>query len=127
MNPNNNNNKLECAKTYGLQLIDGADEQGFSTTPGLIHYGANSGFQAVNLAIQFGARYIVLIGFDMREVNGRNTSSVHIRRSGSRPRSHRSSPIQHRCEADAAGCADRQRNTWQCLEVFRNHIAGGCA
>lgn len=33
--------------------------------PGKIGHGFNSGFQALNLAIQFGARRIVLVGYDM--------------------------------------------------------------
>ncbi|MFN3585181.1 hypothetical protein [Phenylobacterium sp.] len=36
------------------------------TEPGQIGDGGNSGFQAVNLAVQFGARRIVLVGFDYR-------------------------------------------------------------
>lgn len=39
-------------------------------TPGLIGSGGNSGFQALNLAVQFGARMIVLIGFDMHGDGG---------------------------------------------------------
>jgi hypothetical protein len=34
--------------------------------PGLIGAGGNSGFQALNLAVQFGAKRILLIGYDMR-------------------------------------------------------------
>lgn len=34
-------------------------------TPGRVGWGGNSGFQALNLAVQFGARDIVLIGYDM--------------------------------------------------------------
>lgn len=33
---------------------------------GVIGDGGNSGFQAINLAVQFGVRAIVLVGFDMR-------------------------------------------------------------
>lgn len=33
---------------------------------GVIGDGGNSGFQAVNLAVQFGARRIVLVGFDLQ-------------------------------------------------------------
>jgi hypothetical protein len=42
--------------------------------PGTIGGGGNSGFQAINLAIQFGARKIILIGFDMTGAHwyGRN-------------------------------------------------------
>lgn len=37
-----------------------------STTPMRIGGGGNSGFQACNLALQFGARPLILVGFDMR-------------------------------------------------------------
>jgi hypothetical protein len=33
---------------------------------GTVGSGGNSGFQAVNLAVQFGARQIILVGFDMQ-------------------------------------------------------------
>lgn len=38
--------------------------------PGVIGSGRNSGFQALNLAIQFGAARILLIGFDMSDKHG---------------------------------------------------------
>lgn len=60
------NPKLKCAKQYGLHLVAGRYGQGFSYDPSFIHYGSNSGFQAINLAILFGANRIVLVGFDMR-------------------------------------------------------------
>jgi hypothetical protein len=37
---------------------------------GKIGGGGNSGFQALNLAVQFGAMRIILIGFDMNEAAG---------------------------------------------------------
>lgn len=45
---------------------------GLSTEPGLIHTGQNSGYQAINLAFLFGARKIVLVGFDMQHTGGRH-------------------------------------------------------
>lgn len=65
-----NDDKYKCAERWGLNLVRGKHSPGFSADPGLIHYGSNSGFQAVNLAIHKGATKIVLVGFDMREVNG---------------------------------------------------------
>jgi len=65
------NNKLEISKLYGLNLVRGDDRDGFSMDPELIHYGSNSGFQAINLAILFGATKIILVGFDM-SVNAGN-------------------------------------------------------
>ncbi len=38
--------------------------------PGIVGSGGNSGFQALNLAAQFGASRVLLIGFDMHVGNG---------------------------------------------------------
>lgn len=65
------NDKAQVAKQFGLKLIQGIHSRGFSLKSDLIHYGSNSGFQAVNLAILFGATRIVLVGFDMQLVKGR--------------------------------------------------------
>lgn len=65
------NNKGHAAECYGLRLIEGRAGDIFSTDPSLIHYGSNSGFQAVGLAILFGASRIVLVGFNMQAVAGR--------------------------------------------------------
>lgn len=64
------NEKLDVAGKYGWRLVQGQTAHGFSIDPAVIHYGRNSGFQAINLAILFGAIRIVLVGFDMRTVNG---------------------------------------------------------
>ncbi len=64
--------KLEVGEKYGLRLIKGAAGAGFSADPSVIHYGDNSGFQALNLAILLGSPYIVLVGFDMRHVSGKS-------------------------------------------------------
>lgn len=53
------------AERWGLRIVQGANNKGFSYDPNLIHYGRNSGFQAINLAIHFGCDRIVLVGFDM--------------------------------------------------------------
>lgn len=62
------NEKQEAAKRYGLRLVAGKRADGFSTDPSCIHYGGNSGFQAVNLAILWGCTRILLVGFDMKTV-----------------------------------------------------------
>ena len=66
------NDKTAAADKHGLHIVKGAPGGGFSTDPSLIHYGDNSGFQALNLAILLGATYIVLVGFDMRHVKGKS-------------------------------------------------------
>lgn len=40
--------------------------------PGQVAAGGNSGFQALNLALQFGASRIILIGFDMNDRAGKH-------------------------------------------------------
>lgn len=62
--------KSEAVKNWGVKVVSGAPVQSFSTNPKVIHWGSNSGFQAINLAILKGCKRIVLIGFDMRRVNG---------------------------------------------------------
>lgn len=66
------NDKRDVADQWGLRVIAGEDRPGFSVDPARIHYASNSGFQAVNLAILFGADPIVLVGFDMRHVDGKS-------------------------------------------------------
>lgn len=45
--------------------------------PGVIGSGGNSGFQALNLAVQFGARTIVLVGYDYRIDQGLHWHGRH--------------------------------------------------
>jgi hypothetical protein len=59
----------DAAEEWDLRWIRSADRPGLSHDPMLIHEGENSGFQAINLAYHFGARRIVLLGYDM---NGRD-------------------------------------------------------
>lgn len=61
---NKNNNKLECAGKWGLNLVYGQHGSGFSKSPERINYGGSSGFQAINLALLFGASVIILVGFN---------------------------------------------------------------
>lgn len=42
-----------------------------NTAPGRICGGNNSGFQAINLAYHFGARRIILLGYDMQFTGGK--------------------------------------------------------
>jgi hypothetical protein len=50
-------------RLHTVRVLSGAQ---ISTDRGRIGGGGNSGFQACNLAVQFGARPLVLVGFDMR-------------------------------------------------------------
>lgn len=65
-NAGGQDDKIKVGERWGLTLIAGRHSPGFSTNPTRIHYGENSGFQALNLAILLGAKRILLIGFDMR-------------------------------------------------------------
>ena len=59
------NDKASYADEFGFRCVRGMAGSVFSTDPDVICYGDCSGFQAINLAILFGATYIVLVGYDM--------------------------------------------------------------
>ena len=53
----------------GIEIQRG--QHGLEThKPGSVGFGGNSGFHAVNLALQWGARRIVLVGFDYSLAKG---------------------------------------------------------
>lgn len=52
-----------------MNRIEGAWLSGLGRTR--LHFGGNSGYQAVNLAFLFGATRIVLLGFDMQRTDGK--------------------------------------------------------
>jgi len=51
----------------GLEVLrrDGSHDPGLCLTPDGLRTGYNSGYQAINLAVHFGASRIVLLGYDM--------------------------------------------------------------
>jgi hypothetical protein len=69
--PGYHNDKWPLVDLYGLRLATGKTGNAFSTDPEYVVNGTNSGFQAIGLAILFGARRVVLVGFDMRERDGK--------------------------------------------------------
>lgn len=71
------NDKTKEQAAYGLNLVFGDDLPGFSLSPNCIHYGGNSGFQGVNLALLLGARSIILVGFDMSNAKGAHFFGAH--------------------------------------------------
>ena len=56
----------ETAQKHGLNWIQGHHNPGLSDNPDYIHYNSNSGAQALNLAVLWGAKRLVLVGFDMK-------------------------------------------------------------
>ncbi len=71
--PHSEEKHVECLNTeahekWGVHLVRGTNGNTFSLD--CVHFGHNSGFQAINLAILKGCTQVVLVGFDMRNVNG---------------------------------------------------------
>lgn len=56
---------------FGTYWIRCGTDRGFSREPDTINGGGNSGHQAIHLAATFGAKRIVLLGFDMQRTGGR--------------------------------------------------------
>lgn len=61
-------NKLAIAKKYRVRLVHGRHGKSFSSDPAVIHYGNNTGLQAIGLAIHWMRKpgRIVLVGLDLR-------------------------------------------------------------
>jgi len=62
-----------ASEKYGLNRVEGDKAEGLGRDK--VHYGANSGYQAINLAYLFGAKKIILLGLDMKR--GPNKESHH--------------------------------------------------
>ena len=60
---------IHAKRKYGLNWIHG--QQGRGLGYDAIHFGANSGYQAINLAFLWGAKRIVLLGFDCKTIDGK--------------------------------------------------------
>lgn len=54
------------AHKQGVVVLQNAGKRGLSLDPSSLSTGHNSGYQAINLAVHFGARRILLLGYDMR-------------------------------------------------------------
>jgi hypothetical protein len=64
---------VPASSKYGLNRIVGDKADGLGKDK--VHYGANSGYQAINLAYLFGARKIIILGLDCKR--GPNGESHH--------------------------------------------------
>jgi hypothetical protein len=63
--PGDSNDKSAVPPDWKLNFIRGRHADTFSADPDALHYGSNSGFQAINLALLKGATRVALVGFDM--------------------------------------------------------------
>lgn len=64
--------KRQVAEDYGLKLVKGRPGEEFSRDPNFISYGGNSGFGAVQLVKHWWFNPILLVGFDMKSVDGKS-------------------------------------------------------
>lgn len=55
---------------YGINRIEGKQADGLGRD--CIHFGGNSGYQAINLAYLMGAASVVLLGYDMGKTGGQS-------------------------------------------------------
>lgn len=68
---------------FGTYWIRCGKDNGFCREPDTINGGGNSGHQAIHLAATFGAKKIVLLGFDMQRTGGKE--HWHGRHEGNLP------------------------------------------
>jgi hypothetical protein len=82
-------NKAALAEFAGLKVTQATEcppvvhrvllvqSAALATKPGYVGSGSNSGFQASNLAVQFGATTLIWVGFDMRIDRGLHWHGEH--------------------------------------------------
>ena len=61
----------QMAQQYKLQHSPGKHNKGFSLEPNLIHFGSNSGYQALNIAFLMGGCKFILVGYNMQAVDNK--------------------------------------------------------
>lgn len=66
-----------------IQVLTNTGETGLELQPTGLKTGRNSGYSAINLAVHFGAKQIVLLGYNMGRLDGR----THYCNVGYRPNS----------------------------------------
>jgi hypothetical protein len=54
------------AAKYGVSILRNTGQGGLEMSPDGLKTGRNSGYQAVNLAVHFGAKRIILLGYDLQ-------------------------------------------------------------
>lgn len=63
---------LEAPEFPSLKRLAQGAERGFEPEPTRLATGRNGGYQAIHLAVHFGAARILLLGYDLRLVDGRS-------------------------------------------------------
>lgn len=68
-----------AATAFGIPLMKcrKPDPRVLMDRPGEVGWGGNSGFHVLNLALQFGPRKIILVGYDMRVDRGSHWHGAH--------------------------------------------------
>jgi hypothetical protein len=77
-----------AAEMFGLRLVSARNDRGLCTDPWTVNRGGNSGYQAVNLAYHFGAKEIILLGFDLHRRDGAHWHGDHGEGMVNAPESH---------------------------------------
>jgi hypothetical protein len=62
---------VPAKERFGINCIGRFGGDGYSIVPGTISTGGNSGYQAVHLAAYWGAKKIVMLGYDMQRTGGK--------------------------------------------------------
>lgn len=80
--------KLTLRRTYqhDVQWLEQSGATAIDDRPFALVHGGNAGYQAVQLAAHFGARRVLLLGFDMRDVDGKRRRQTYPRELDARQR-----------------------------------------
>jgi hypothetical protein len=57
----------QCATIPGVEVLRNCGGAGLEMKPDGVRHGLNTGYRAVNVAVHFGAKRILLLGYDMQQ------------------------------------------------------------
>jgi len=62
------------ARTFrpSVHLVNYNGQEGLETHPSSIRTGGHSGYMAINMAVHFGAKTIILLGYDLQRTDGQH-------------------------------------------------------
>lgn len=73
--------KIRHRPQWGVNrvVVEKNQDKLLTGTLGTVGWGGNSGFHALNLAVQFGAVKVILVGYDMRCDKGLHWHGAHVK------------------------------------------------
>ena len=117
--------KVTCCESHrdkpGIKAMERVSNPwGIDPDPRRLRWNTNSGACAINLAVHFGVRRIVLLGFDMQKVDGRKNWHQDYPKEKVKKGEEEYVPYPRMMEAFKVIAEDLRRMGIECLNATKN-------